>query len=117
MHASTEKSIHSHDVKAPITESEHEVCGYGNATFGDTNDHWIIQKDSDLIDPNAKTIRSLTTRFFLVHKNLNCLLRADGTNLPEWGFKQGEVVCQKKADYQSTSNMWNIESHVNPQCN
>jgi dolichyl-phosphate-mannose-protein mannosyltransferase len=42
------------------------------------------------------------------------LLRADGTHLPEWGFKQGEVVCQKKPDFSSLSNMWNIELHVNP---
>jgi dolichyl-phosphate-mannose--protein O-mannosyl transferase len=43
-------------------------------------------------------------------------LRADGVNLPEWGFKQGEVVCEKKAN-KDTSNIWNIELHENKKRN
>lgn len=62
--------------------------------------------------PDSSRIRSLTTKFRLIHVNLKCSLRADGANLPEWGFKQGEVVCEKKAS-NTTSNLWNVEFHKN----
>ncbi|KAI8927643.1 Dolichyl-phosphate-mannose-protein mannosyltransferase-domain-containing protein [Entophlyctis helioformis] len=114
VHASTQKNLHSHAVAAPITKGENEVSCYGNATFGDTNDHWVVEKVDDWYAGQAlKRIRSLTTRFRLRHKNSGCLLRADGVTLPQWGFKQIEVVCQKKGDLSSTSNMWNIEKHEN----
>lgn len=116
LHVETKKNIHAHDFKAPITESEYEVSGYGSEELGDENDHWFIQRVDDFTDPKGNTFKSLTTRFRFYHKNLKCLLRADGTNLPEWGFKQGEVVCQKKPDFESSSNLWNIELHQNPQC-
>ena len=48
---------------------------------------------------------------------LGCLLRADGVSLPQWGFKQTEVICQKKPDPDSTSNMWNIEQHFHEKRN
>jgi dolichyl-phosphate-mannose-protein mannosyltransferase len=114
VHCQTGKNIHSHNVNAPITTSDYEVSGYGSLETGDSNDHWIIQRVDDFTVQKGKTFRSMTTRFRFLHANLKCLLRADGTHLPEWGFKQGEVVCQKKPDYQSLSNMWNIELHVNP---
>jgi dolichyl-phosphate-mannose-protein mannosyltransferase len=33
--------------------------------------------------------------------------------LPQWGFKQEEVVCQKHSQDESENNYWNIENHVN----
>lgn len=40
-------------------------------------------------------------------------MRADRVTLPQWGFKQEEVVCQKIPQNDSTYNFWNIENHVN----
>nr|KAJ3422298.1 Protein O-mannosyltransferase 2 [Polyrhizophydium stewartii] len=114
VHAQTQKNIHSHRVAAPLTAADYEVSGYGNATFGDANDLWVIEKVDDwTVSKDVKRIRSLTTRFRLRHKSIGCLLRSDGVTLPQWGFKQVEVVCQKKPDDNSPSNMWNIELHVN----
>lgn len=42
-HASTEKNLHSHAVKAPVTSGENEVSAYGNLTIGDSNDHWKVE--------------------------------------------------------------------------
>ncbi|KAJ3269778.1 Protein O-mannosyltransferase 2 [Terramyces sp. JEL0728] len=97
---------------APVTSSDYEVSGYG--AFNDTNDHWRVEKVDDIHDNSHNEFRSLTTRFRLMHVNLGCALRSDGVTLPEWGFKQGEVVCQKKPELNSKSVMWNIELHVNP---
>ncbi|OAJ44520.1 dolichyl-phosphate-mannose-protein mannosyltransferase [Batrachochytrium dendrobatidis JEL423] len=107
VHISTFKNIHSHYVDAPITTTDYEVSGYGNATFGDQNDL------TGLLGKNIKRIRSLTTRFRLRHVTSGCLLRADGVTLPQWGFKQIEVVCQKKPKDDEVANYWNIELHVN----
>ncbi|KAI9017818.1 Dolichyl-phosphate-mannose-protein mannosyltransferase-domain-containing protein [Gaertneriomyces semiglobifer] len=113
VHASTNRNLHSHSVKAPITTSENEVSCYGNSTVGDVNDHWRVEKVDDISGAGTTTIRSLTTRFRLRHVHSGCLLRSHAVNLPEWGFKQAEVLCQKKGDPNSSNNMWNIEQHWN----
>ncbi|KAJ1562524.1 Protein O-mannosyltransferase 2, partial [Nowakowskiella sp. JEL0078] len=43
VHAQTFRNLHSHSVKAPLTTSENEVSCYGNATTGDSNDHWRVE--------------------------------------------------------------------------
>lgn len=58
-------------------------------------------------------IRALTTRFRLKHVATGCYLRSEATTLPQWGFKQSEVTCQKKTDPMSAYNMWNVENHWN----
>ncbi|KAF8915611.1 hypothetical protein BGZ58_005469, partial [Dissophora ornata] len=46
MHVPTSKRLHSHDQKAPVTETENhfEVSGYGDKDFaGDANDEWRME--------------------------------------------------------------------------
>ena len=117
MHVETKRNIHSHQLPGHVTTSEYEVSGYGNETSGDVSDHWIIEKYDDIAVGNSiDTIRSLTTRFRLRHVLLKCLLYADGTNYPQWGFKQIEVVCHKSAKANSLPVLWNIEHHENDKC-
>ena len=106
--------MHSHEIEAPITKSQLEVSGYGSPTSGDDFDLWIVERVDDYLHPNSDRIQILSTRFRLRHKVLGCLLREQDTKLPEWGFSQGEVVCQKKGDPKDSSNIWNIEDHTNP---
>lgn len=115
VHVMTNKSLHNHDFLAPITVKDTEVSCYGNATFGDTNDHWMIEKITDLTADVSPRIRSLSTRFKLRHVNNGCYLKAAGLTLPEWGFKQVEVTCEKPdLDNQDSSYLlWNIENHRN----
>ncbi|KAJ3225723.1 Protein O-mannosyltransferase 2 [Clydaea vesicula] len=113
VHDQTSRNLHSHQVKAPITTKDNEVSCYGNATVGDANDHWKIELADDVRGKKNGRIRSLSSRFRLRHVTLGCLLRSEGVTLPEWGFKQAEVVCQKKADKWSNYNLWNVELHVN----
>jgi dolichyl-phosphate-mannose-protein mannosyltransferase len=40
-------------------------------------------------------------------------LRAANVNLPQWGFKQIEVTCDKKSKPSDVFSHWNIESHWN----
>ncbi|KAI8815781.1 Dolichyl-phosphate-mannose-protein mannosyltransferase-domain-containing protein [Fimicolochytrium jonesii] len=111
VHASTGRNLHSHNVKAPVTTAQNEVSCYGNATIGDSNDLWKLERVDDLLDAKSEGIRSLTTRFRLRHHLSGCLLRSHAVTLPQWGFKQAEVVCQKKGDDASKNHWWNIEQH------
>ncbi|KAG5458504.1 MAG: MIR motif-containing protein, partial [Olpidium bornovanus] len=113
VHASTGRNLHSHAFKAPVTTSQWEVSAYGNDTVGDSNDYWRVEIVDDIYDGRVETVRSLTTRIRLRHVPQGCLLRSHGVNLPQWGFKQAEVVCDKKNDLSSLNNMWNVEQHWN----
>ncbi|KAK4686851.1 hypothetical protein P7C73_g3267, partial [Tremellales sp. Uapishka_1] len=117
LHASTGRNIHSHPVAAPVTKLNYEVSGYGNETVGDSNDVWIVE----VVDDTHRTkkdaadgrIHSLTTRMRFKHKDLNCYLRAANAVLPQWGFKQVEVSCDKENNPKDVHTYWNVESHWN----
>ncbi len=46
------------------------------------------------------------------HLHVGCYLRATSKTLPEWGFKQIEVTCDKQKR-QDLTTLWNIEEHIN----
>ncbi|KAJ3107977.1 hypothetical protein HDU97_002557 [Phlyctochytrium planicorne] len=84
-HIPTKKHLHSHDVRAPVTDNEHslEVSGYGEPGFaGDTNDHWRIE----VVDSSAKDapLRAIHSRLRLIHVNTWCQLFSHSVKLPEW---------------------------------
>lgn len=118
-HAATTRNLHSHTVPAPITKLNHEVSCYGNATIGDANDYWVVEVVDDIKmgkKDNAHRIHALTTRMRFRHQTLNCYLRAANAILPQWGFKQVEVSCEKENNPGDAHTYWNVESHVNPRC-
>jgi len=48
LHTGTEKHLHSHDVRPPVSEVDfqNEVSGYGFEGFaGDANDNWVVELD------------------------------------------------------------------------
>ena len=116
IHAQTGRNLHSHQVSAPITKSDHEVSCYGNLTVGDAKDHWTIEVLSDTASRDYSKVRTLTTAFRLKHTELGCYLRAGNVNLPQWGFKQIETTCAKKSKASDVYTHWNIESHTNEKC-
>ncbi|KAJ3041920.1 hypothetical protein HDV00_008429 [Rhizophlyctis rosea] len=112
-HVPTQKRLHSHDVRAPVTDNEnhYEASGYGAAGFtGDTNDHWRIEQiDYDYKNP---WIDAIYTKIRLVHVNLGCKLFSHTVKLPEWGHGQQEVTCAKNGKKKLTT--WRIEYNENP---
>jgi dolichyl-phosphate-mannose-protein mannosyltransferase len=58
-------------------------------------------------------IHSLTTRLRFRHVHLGCYLRAANAVLPQWGFKQIEVSCEKENNPEDIHTHWNVESHWN----
>jgi dolichyl-phosphate-mannose-protein mannosyltransferase len=115
-HAPTTRNLHSHVVAAPISKLNHEVSGYGNTTIGDLQDHWEVEVVDDLkrgSKSHVDKIHSLTTRMRFRHKYLGCYLRAANAVLPQWGFKQIEVSCEKENNPNDVHTYWNVESHWN----
>ncbi|KAF8889886.1 glycosyltransferase family 39 protein [Infundibulicybe gibba] len=113
-HASTTRNLHSHVVVAPVTKLNYEVASYGNATIGDVNDYWKVEVVDDIKQgKSVERIHSLTTRIRFRHNILGCYLRAANAVLPQWGFKQIEVSCDKENDPEDAHTYWNVESHWN----
>ena len=113
-HIHTGRFLHSHPVEAPVTKGDFEVSGYGNIDLADPNDLWVVEIESGRKSSDDKILHSLGTQFRLRHKLLGCYLRAKNTHLPEWGFKQIEVTCNRKGVKKNDrSLLWNIESQKN----
>lgn len=116
VHASTGRNLHSHAVVAPVSKLNHEVSAYGNATVGDLNDYWVVEVVDDFLRGSRnkfERIHSLSTRLRFKHQNSGCYLVASNAILPQWGFKQVEVSCDKNNNPKDEHTYWNIESHWN----
>ncbi|KAJ2234625.1 Protein O-mannosyltransferase 2 [Coemansia sp. RSA 485] len=115
VHKHTERNLHSHAVNAHMSKRDWEVTGYGiGETYRDSNDHWRVEVVEELSSKNPeRRLRTLTTRFRLRHVAQNCALRASGKSLPQWAWKQAEIVCDRR-NHLDENTVWNIESHINP---
>ena len=113
IHAQTGRNLHSHAIAAPVTKSDYEVSCYGNLTIGDEKDHWKIEVVEDMHSRDRSRVRTLTSSIRFKHTAQNCYLRAANVNLPQWGFKQIEVTCDKNSKKNDQFSHWNVESHWN----
>ncbi|KAF7732154.1 Protein O-mannosyltransferase 2 [Apophysomyces ossiformis] len=113
VHEETSRNLHSHPISAPVTTNQWEVSAYGDQEVGDIQDNWKIEIVDDFVHKDKERVRSLTTRFRLRHVNLGCLLTANNVVLPQWGFKQVEVTCDKRNRTDDPHTWWNVEQHWN----
>jgi dolichyl-phosphate-mannose-protein mannosyltransferase len=116
-HTTTEKHLHSHDHRPPVSEVDfqNEVSAYGMKGFaGDGNDDWIVEIDhGHKKDKQSSTkLRTLRTVFRLKHAFQGCYLFSHKVKLPEWGFEQQEVTCNKNAVKENS--LWFIETSSHP---
>jgi len=118
-HLFTAMHLHSHEVRPPVSDVDfqNEVSGYGMPGFaGDANDDWIVEiehghkKDKE----SSKRIRTLRTHFRLRHALTGCYLFSHKVKLPEWGYEQQEVTCNKNAV--RTNSLWFVETAMHPKC-
>ncbi|KAF9456199.1 glycosyltransferase family 39 protein [Collybia nuda] len=112
-HIATEKHLHSHDIRPPVSDVDfqNEVSAYGMPGFaGDANDDWILEIDSgDKRDKEStKRLRTLRTKFRLRHALTGCYLFSHKVKLPEWGYGQQEVTCNKNAV--RANSLWFVET-------
>ncbi|KAG0190619.1 hypothetical protein DFQ28_001789 [Apophysomyces sp. BC1034] len=108
------RKLHSHDMKAPVSEAEHhkEVSAYGFPGFeGDANDYWRVEIEQDEPTEARERLQTLRSRFRLVHLMQQCALFSHDVHLPEWGFGQQEVTCIQMGKKPKT--LWMIETIEN----
>lgn len=112
-HAMTLRNLHTHEIPAPVTKSGFEVSGYGNDTIGDDKDDWILEIVDQPGSEDKLRLHPLTSSFRLRSKVLGCYLATSGGQLPQWGFRQGEIICAKNPFRRDKRTWWNIENHEN----
>lgn len=116
-HTTTNRRLHSHDHRPPVTEADwqQEVTAYGYEGFeGDANDYFRVEIIKSLSDgEKAKNyLRTIQSKFRLVHIMSGCVLFSHKVKLPAWGFEQQEVTCAKGATL--PNSIWYIESNIHP---
>jgi dolichyl-phosphate-mannose-protein mannosyltransferase len=116
-HITTDRRLHSHDVRAPVTEADwqNEVSAYGYEGFeGDANDLFRIEIVKSKSDGAVakKRVRTIQTKFRLVHVMTGCALFSHKVKLPDWGFEQQEVTCARQGTL--PNSVWYIEGNVHP---
>ncbi|SNX87938.1 related to dolichyl-phosphate-mannose-protein mannosyltransferase [Melanopsichium pennsylvanicum] len=118
IHKTTDKRLHSHDTnRPPVTESDYqnEVTAYGFEGFGgDANDNFHVEiVAGDKHDPpSSNRVRSLRTNFRLRHTLTGCYLFSHKVTLPDWGFGQQEVTCNKNPTM--PNSIWYVETNNHP---
>lgn len=116
-HLTTHRRLHSHDVRPPITEAEwqNEVSAYGFEGFdGDANDFFrveIVKSMSDGAEAKQR-LRTIQTKFKLVHVITGCVLFSHKVKLPDWAYEQQEVTCARGGTL--PNSVWYIESNDHP---
>ncbi|THG94769.1 hypothetical protein EW026_g6769 [Hermanssonia centrifuga] len=116
-HTSTDKSLHSHDFRPPVSDVDfqNEVSAYGMPGYvGDANDDWIVEihKGDDHDREAGKRLRTLRTQFRLRHALSGCYLFSHKVKLPDWAYEQQEVTCNKNAVM--VNSLWYIETSTHP---
>ncbi|KAF2022211.1 glycosyltransferase family 39 protein [Aaosphaeria arxii CBS 175.79] len=116
-HVTTDRRLHSHDVRAPVTEADwqNEVSAYGYEGFeGDANDLFRVEIVKSMSDgaEAKKRLRTIQTKFKLVHLMTGCVLFSHKVKLPDWGFEQQEVTCARQGTL--PNSIWYIEGNIHP---
>ncbi|KAL9049360.1 MAG: hypothetical protein Q9162_007256 [Coniocarpon cinnabarinum] len=116
-HGVTNRRLHSHDERPPVTEADwqQEVSAYGYEGFeGDANDMFKVEivksySDGDLAKKRLRTIQS---KFRLIHIMTGCVLFSHKVKLPDWAWEQQEVTCAKQGTL--PNSLWYVESNDHP---
>ncbi|KAI7343006.1 dolichyl-phosphate-mannose-protein mannosyltransferase 1, partial [Hortaea werneckii] len=116
-HVTTDRRIHSHDHRPPVSEADwqNEVTAYGYEGFeGDANDLFRVEIVKHLSDgAEAKSrVRTIESKFRLVHLMTGCTLFSHKVKLPDWGFDQQEVTCAKGGSL--PNSVWYVEGNSHP---
>jgi dolichyl-phosphate-mannose-protein mannosyltransferase len=116
-HRQTHRRLHSHDVRPPITEADwqNEVSAYGYDGFeGDANDIFRVEivKAQSTGALAKERLRTIQTKFRLVHVMTGCVLFSHKVKLPDWASEQQEVTCARGATL--PNSLWYIESNEHP---
>ncbi|XP_061749837.1 protein O-mannosyl-transferase 1 [Nerophis ophidion] len=110
LHGMTSRSLNSHDVAAPMSPHDQEVSAYIDFNVSmPAQNLWRV----DIVNREAESQvwKTILSEVRLVHVNTSAVLKLSGTSLPDWGFRQMEVVAEKMLKGPSSSLTWTVEEH------
>ncbi|KAM5259377.1 protein O-mannosyl-transferase 1 isoform 3-T4 [Hipposideros larvatus] len=110
VHGMTTRLLNTHDVAAPLSPHSQEVSCYVDYNISmPAQNLWrldIVNRESP-----ADTWKTILSEVRLVHVNTSAILKLSGAHLPDWGFRQLEVVGEKLSRGYHESAVWNVEEH------
>lgn len=110
VHGMTTRLLNTHDVAAPLSPHSQEVSCYVDYNISmPAQNLWrldIVNRESP-----ADTWKTILSEVRLVHVNTSAILKLSGAHLPDWGFRQLEVVGEKLSRGYHESTVWNVEEH------
>lgn len=99
-----------HDVAAPLSPHSQEVSCYVDYNISmPAQNLWrldIVNRDAD-----TDVWKTILSEVRLVHLNTSAVLKVSGAHLPDWGFRQLEVVGEKVSRGHHESAVWTVEEH------
>ncbi|EHB00213.1 Protein O-mannosyl-transferase 1 [Heterocephalus glaber] len=110
VHGMTTRFLNTHDVAAPLSPHAQEVSCYVDYNISvPAQNLWrldIVNRQSD-----RDTWKTILSAVRFVHLNTSAVLKLSGAHLPDWGFRQLEVVGEKLSRGHHESMAWNVEEH------
>ncbi|XP_059514346.1 protein O-mannosyl-transferase 1 isoform X1 [Myotis daubentonii] len=110
VHGMTSRLLNTHDVAAPLNPHAQEVSCYIDYNVSmPAQSLWrldIVNRESD-----AEIWKTILSEVRLVHLNTSAILKLSGAHLPDWGFRQLEVVGEKLSRGYHESAVWAVEEH------
>uniref|UniRef100_A0A665W790 Protein O-mannosyl-transferase 1 n=1 Tax=Echeneis naucrates TaxID=173247 RepID=A0A665W790_ECHNA len=110
VHGMTSRFLNSHDVAAPMSPHAQEVSGYidFNVSMAAQN-LWRVHISNR--EAESDVWKTILSEVRLVHVNTSAVLKLSGVSLPDWGFRQLEVVAEKLFKGHSSVLGWTVEEH------
>nr|XP_054502601.1 protein O-mannosyl-transferase 1 isoform X2 [Agelaius phoeniceus] len=110
VHGITTRYLNTHDVAAPLSPHSQEVSCYIDYNISmPAQNLWrveIVNRESD-----TDVWKTILSEVRFVHVNTSAVLKLSGASLPEWGYRQLEVVGEKLSKGYHQSMLWNVEEH------
>ncbi|XP_062372137.1 protein O-mannosyl-transferase 1 [Sardina pilchardus] len=110
LHGMTSRFLNTHDVAAPMSPHSQEVSCYIDFNVSmPVQNLWrvdILNRESE-----RESWKTILSEVRLVHVNTSAVLKLSGTSLPDWGFRQLEVIGDKVYKGYQQTGMWNVEEH------
>ncbi|XP_054945392.1 protein O-mannosyl-transferase 1 isoform X8 [Physeter macrocephalus] len=110
VHGMTTRLLNTHDVAAPLSPHSQEVSCYIDYNVSmPAQNLWrldIVNRESD-----RDVWKTILSEVRFVHVNTSAILKLSGAPLPDWGFRQLEVVGEKLSRGYHGSTVWNVEEH------
>ncbi|XP_077778837.1 protein O-mannosyl-transferase 1 isoform X3 [Podarcis muralis] len=110
VHGITTRYLNTHDVAAPLSPHSQEISCYIDYNISMVAQNlWrveIVNRDSD-----TDVWKTILSEVRLVHVNTSAVLKLSGASLPEWGYRQLEIIGEKISKGYHQSMLWNVEEH------